>query len=806
MVFLNYSTMQMVAKIVFYGPGLCGKTTNLKEIYKKTSPKSRGEMVSLETETDRTLFFDLLPMDVGVVGGFKTKFQLYTVPGQVFYNSTRKLVLRGVDGIVFVADSQKPMFDANVDSFENLQENLAEMGLDLDDIPLVYQYNKRDLPNIASVEELNESLNPLGRPYVQAAALQGVGVFETLKEVSKQTLLKLRDKATGQEPVKKEKPKLQVRGSEPAPKNEMPKNVSFDTYPGTPNEEVKPTSVPAPTPDAHPETSESLPDVSLHGAEVLRPDQEGQIQTVRENTLDSFDLDFPEDDSLADESLDLDEFNDIDIDDASLSGSEALLDTGGNDALLETSGPLEVSAGDSQDAADPLAAAVDGDLSDSDFAELDNVAAEAEAAVAAKNQNNDLLGDDPYEDQSIEFEDEFAGEDDLETIRAELTPSPDDNGELMPPEDDAELTFDESVFEEHETAGAGGTPLEMEVNLGPPSFADVHPDLKDGDPPPLVHNELDAFPSHDMSSEASISIEENPVNPSAADTIQLDADVHPDTFSKDQFGELSDPSATIEVSTFTSNEEEPPGLAGEEDALPTVTEREPDADPEPMVVEDGDFSAAVEADPVETVAAPTEEASNMASADGGSVDIQAGANVTEPEPMAEAEPAAEATPVEPVTETAPTQPEPAPVAEAAPEEPAAAAETAPEPEPPSEPTPAPAAEPDLTTKSKKKKSKSSGLDDLNSLTAGIRTKGKSKRKSVDSLLGGLGSTGGGEKKKAKLEKFQVEVPADFTNAQLNCVFLDEDENVIHTELLKVNAMELEPGTFQVRMTLDIKTK
>ena len=153
MVFFNYATMQMAAKIVYYGPGLCGKTTNLHHIYAKTSPQSRGEMVSLETETDRTLFFDLLPIDVGVIGGFKTRLQLYTIPGQVFYNTTRKLVLKGVDGIVFVADSQKAMLDANLESFKNLRENLAEIGLSIDEIPLVLQLNKRDLPNIAPADD-----------------------------------------------------------------------------------------------------------------------------------------------------------------------------------------------------------------------------------------------------------------------------------------------------------------------------------------------------------------------------------------------------------------------------------------------------------------------------------------------------------------------------------------------------------------------------------------------------------------------------------------------------------------------------
>lgn len=217
MVFFNYATMQMAAKIVYYGPGLCGKTTNLQCIYQKTSPKSRGEMVSLETETDRTLFFDLLPLDVGNIAGFRTRFQLYTVPGQVFYNSTRKLVLRGVDGIVFVADSQTAMLEADIESMKNLKENLEELGLKVDEIPIVVQYNKRDLKNIASVEELNRALNPNGYPYFEASALQGTGVFETLKGISKTTLIMLRKKALGEE-----KPKVPATATKPPERPKIP--------------------------------------------------------------------------------------------------------------------------------------------------------------------------------------------------------------------------------------------------------------------------------------------------------------------------------------------------------------------------------------------------------------------------------------------------------------------------------------------------------------------------------------------------------------------------------------------------------
>jgi len=194
MVFLNYTAMQMTAKIVYYGPGLCGKTTNLGWIHARTAASSRGEMVSLETETDRTLFFDLLPLDVGVIGGLKVRLQLYTVPGQVFYNATRRLVLKGVDGIVFVADSQAPAAEPNEESLSNLRQNLEELGLEPRSVPIVFQYNKRDLRNILPVAALQKALNPGGAPFFEAAAIHGVGVFETLKEISRLSLDSIRTK------------------------------------------------------------------------------------------------------------------------------------------------------------------------------------------------------------------------------------------------------------------------------------------------------------------------------------------------------------------------------------------------------------------------------------------------------------------------------------------------------------------------------------------------------------------------------------------------------------------------------------
>jgi len=194
MVFLNYTAMQITAKIVYYGPGLCGKTTNLQWIHGRTAPRSRGDMVSLETEADRTLLFDLLPLEVGVIGGMKVRLQLYTVPGQVFYNATRRLVLKGVDGVVFVADSQAPAAEPNEESLSNLRQNLEELGLDLHAVPLVFQYNKRDLRNILPVAKLQEALNPAGAPSFEAAAVHGVGVFETLKEISRLSLDSIRAK------------------------------------------------------------------------------------------------------------------------------------------------------------------------------------------------------------------------------------------------------------------------------------------------------------------------------------------------------------------------------------------------------------------------------------------------------------------------------------------------------------------------------------------------------------------------------------------------------------------------------------
>jgi len=192
MSFINYLSREINCKIVYYGPGLCGKTTNLQYIYNKTNPDAKGKMISLATETERTLFFDFLPLALGEIRGFKTRFHLYTVPGQVFYDASRKLILKGVDGVVFVADSQIARMEANAESIENLRTNLAEQGYSLDKIPYVIQYNKRDMPGVAPVDELRLLLNPNNVPDYEGVASTGIGVFETLKSVAKLVLTELK--------------------------------------------------------------------------------------------------------------------------------------------------------------------------------------------------------------------------------------------------------------------------------------------------------------------------------------------------------------------------------------------------------------------------------------------------------------------------------------------------------------------------------------------------------------------------------------------------------------------------------------
>jgi mutual gliding-motility protein MglA len=193
--FINYVAREINCKIVYYGPGLGGKTTNLQYVYKITSTANKGKLISLATETERTLFFDFLPIDLGEIRGFRTRFHLYTVPGQVFYDSSRKLILKGVDGVVFVADSQEERLDANLESLSNLEENLKEQGYDIATIPYTLQLNKRDLPGAMSVDEMTKHLLIKGEPVFEAVAPQGIGVLTTLKAIARQILVELRKSA-----------------------------------------------------------------------------------------------------------------------------------------------------------------------------------------------------------------------------------------------------------------------------------------------------------------------------------------------------------------------------------------------------------------------------------------------------------------------------------------------------------------------------------------------------------------------------------------------------------------------------------
>jgi len=191
MTFINYASREINCKIVYYGPGLCGKTTNIQWIHAQANPEKRGKLVSLATETDRTLFFDFLPLDMGVIKGFKVRFHLYTVPGQVFYDASRKLILRGCDGVIFVADSQRPRMEANIESIANLATNLKDNGFDIRTIPYVLQLNKRDMPTSAPLAEMEQLLRFHDEPMIEAVASKGTGVIETLKACARQILMEL---------------------------------------------------------------------------------------------------------------------------------------------------------------------------------------------------------------------------------------------------------------------------------------------------------------------------------------------------------------------------------------------------------------------------------------------------------------------------------------------------------------------------------------------------------------------------------------------------------------------------------------
>ncbi len=214
MAYINYTNKKIAIKIVYYGPGLSGKTTNLKYIFTKIDPQSRGDFICLETDAERTYFFDLLPIKAGLIGDFQAHFSLMTVPGQVFYEASRRSVLKGADGVVFVADSQVPLLDSNLESFDGMRKNLLAFDLDLNTIPLVFQYNKRDLDNLIPLETFNNLLNPNGRPFVEASAINGIGVFETLREIAKVSVPLVKIKVMGEE-------------KEPAVTEDRPVGVEF---------------------------------------------------------------------------------------------------------------------------------------------------------------------------------------------------------------------------------------------------------------------------------------------------------------------------------------------------------------------------------------------------------------------------------------------------------------------------------------------------------------------------------------------------------------------------------------------------
>jgi signal recognition particle receptor subunit beta len=267
MVLFNYSTRELTAKIVYYGPGLCGKTTNLQYVYNSLPDQvKKGKMLSLATKTDRTLFFDFLPIELGTIRGMRTRIQLYTVPGQVFYNSTRKLVLKGADGVVFVADSQSKMLEANTESYRNLDENLKEMGIRIEEIPLVMQFNKRDLPNLASIEEMNTRINRHNAPFYEAVAMTGIGVEDTLKAITKLVLnnlsakYRLEDGAGGTRSAAASAPAAVHATPHPAAAA-PPEDRALDALEASPPPERRaPRRAPEPAPLAEPEDVIELTD------------------------------------------------------------------------------------------------------------------------------------------------------------------------------------------------------------------------------------------------------------------------------------------------------------------------------------------------------------------------------------------------------------------------------------------------------------------------------------------------------------------------------------------------------------------
>jgi signal recognition particle receptor subunit beta len=280
MVLFNYATKEITAKIVYYGPGLCGKTTNLQFIYESLPSNHKSKMLSLSTKTDRTLFFDFLPLDLGKIRGMRTKLQLYTVPGQVYYNSTRQLVLKGADGVVFVADSQESALDANLESLQNLEDNLKRQGTKIRDVPLAIQYNKRDLPNALPVHKLNRELNKINAPHFESVATTGVGVEETLTGVTQLVLSNLVKKygLEGSEPLEREVQILNPQAEPGAPDSLWDDEDPMVPLPsGKPLDDIPMASIEIPLPEA---VMSSLPDVGGVAVAKGRRAGEGLVKEV----------------------------------------------------------------------------------------------------------------------------------------------------------------------------------------------------------------------------------------------------------------------------------------------------------------------------------------------------------------------------------------------------------------------------------------------------------------------------------------------------------------------------------------------
>jgi mutual gliding-motility protein MglA len=293
MVLFNYATKEITAKIVYYGPGLCGKTTNLQFVYESLPTSNKSKMLSLATKTDRTLFFDFLPLDLGKIRGMRTKLQLYTVPGQVYYNSTRQLVLKGADGIVFVADSQDFALDANLESMQNLEDNLKRQGIRIREIPLVIQYNKRDLPNALPIDQLDSAINKLNVPHFASVATTGLGVEEALKGITQRVLSHLVKKygLEGTEPLEKEIQILNATAEDPAAAGDV-----WDDSEEAPAPVSRPSMAPpgiSPVGEAEFEMDDASDahDVPIVPTELVGPPPEGVRGPFEEITEYSFDND-----------------------------------------------------------------------------------------------------------------------------------------------------------------------------------------------------------------------------------------------------------------------------------------------------------------------------------------------------------------------------------------------------------------------------------------------------------------------------------------------------------------------------------